>query len=146
MVLRRLVVCSILGAALLWARTARAGTEAGLGADFLVDDNSGGFLATLALDTPLARHVTVGARFGVFLESDPSRLGIPADVRLRFRVRRAYVEGLTGPWVVFKGNQHLRYHAALGAGIVFHRSVTLGAELGYLDPSSTIGVRLGFAF
>jgi hypothetical protein len=36
--------------------------------------------------------------------------------------------------------------SVLGAGVVFHRTVTLAAELGCLDPSSTIGVRLGFAF
>jgi hypothetical protein len=146
MTLRRLAVCSILGAALLWAPPARAGSDATVGADFLVDDNAGGFLGLLAIDTGLARHLTAGVRFGLFLESAPSRIGIPADVRLRYRNRNLYVEGLAGPWVVFRGDQHLRFHAGVGAGIVLHRSVTLGAELGYLDPSSMLGVRLGFAF
>ncbi|HVO19704.1 MAG TPA: hypothetical protein VMU15_10635 [Anaeromyxobacter sp.] len=146
MALRRLAVCSILGAALLWAHPARAGSEASVGADFLVDDNAGGFLGTLALDTGLARHVTAGVRFGLFMESGPTRLGFPADLRIRFRVHRnVYIDGLAGPWVVFGGDQHLRFHAGVGAGIILLRKVTFGAELGYLDPSSMIGVRLGFA-
>jgi hypothetical protein len=147
MSLRRLALCASLCAALAWARTASAsGAEAGVGADFMVDDNAGGFLATLALDTPVARKLTVGARFGLFLESDPTRLGIPLDVRLRLRLRKAYVDGLVGPWIVFRDDQKIRFHAGVGAGIYLRRNVTLGAELGYLDPSAMLGARIAFGF
>ncbi len=143
----RTLACALLGALLLSASPALAmGAEAGLGADFLVDDNAGDFLATVAFDTPIARHVTLGGRFGAVLESSPSRFGIPADARLRLRIRRAYVEGLAGAWLFFKGDDHLRFHAAAGAGLMLARDVSMGAEIGYLDPSSMIGLRIAFGF
>jgi hypothetical protein len=122
------------------------GSEFGLGADYVADDNAGAFLGTVALDTALARHTTLGARFGLALESGPSRLALPLDARLRFRIRRIYLEGLAGAWIFFKGNDKLRFHAAAGGGLVLNRSVRLGLELGYLDPSSMIGARVAFAF
>jgi hypothetical protein len=147
MSLLRIALCASLCAALAWARPApAAGAEAGLGADFMVDDNAGGFLGTLALDTPVARHLTIGGRFGLFLESGPTRLGVPLDARLRLRLRKVYVDGLAGPWFLFRHGEGLRFHAGVGAGIFLRRNVTLGAELGYLDPSSMLGARVAFAF
>jgi hypothetical protein len=147
MILLRFGVIAALGAALLCARPAAAsGTEGSLGADYLLDDDAGGFLGTLVFDTPIARALSIGARFGAFVESGPSRLGIPVDARLRFHARGIYLDGLAGPWIVFEEGQRVRFHAGLGAGVFLARRVTLGAEVGYLDPSSMIGLRVGFGF
>lgn len=147
MSLRRLAVWVMLGALLLGASPAAASVaEAGLGADFMVDDNAAGVMATLALETPIARRLSVGGRFGVFLESDPSRLGVPLDARLRFHTRALYVDGLVGPWIFFREPQRVRFHGALGVGLFLRGRVSLGIELGYLDPSAMLGARFAFAF
>ncbi|HSD18928.1 MAG TPA: hypothetical protein VLC54_02745 [Anaeromyxobacter sp.] len=131
-------------AALAWARPADAASAAlGLGADYLLDPEVGEFQLTLAVATPLARHVSVGARFGAMLLSGPSRVGVPIDAKLRVRVDRLYVEGLAGPWIVFDDDDALKLHAAIGFGLV-SRSVSFGLEVGYLDPTAMIGVRLAF--
>jgi hypothetical protein len=131
--------------ALAWARPAAASVALGLGADYLVDPSEGAFQLTLAADTPLARHVSVGARFGAMLVSGPSRLGVPLDARLRIRMQRVYLEGLIGPWIVFKDDPAVRFHGAIGFGVV-SRGVQLGLEVGYLDPTAMIGLRLAFPF
>ena len=131
--------------ALAWARPAAASVAFGLGADYLVDPSQGEFQLTLAADTPLVRHVSVGARFGAMLVSGPSRFGVPLDARLRIRMQRVYLEGLIGPWIVFKDDPAVRFHGAIGFGVV-SRGVQLGLEVGYLDPSAMIGLRLAFPF
>ncbi len=150
----RLLACAFIGAVLLWAGSAQArtsggrtlGAEFGLGADYLPDDDAGSFMGTVAVDTPIAQHLTMGGRFGLALESDPSRFAVPLDARLRFKLRRFYMDGLAGGWLFFKGEDHFRFHAGVGAGFLLSRTVRIGAELGYLDPSMMIGVRIAFAF
>ena len=131
--------------ALAWSRPAAASVALGLGADYLVDPSQGAFQLTLAADTALARHLSVGARFGAMLVSGPSRLGVPIDARLRIHMERVYLEGLVGPWIVTKEDPAVRFHGAVGFGIA-SRGLQLGLEVGYLDPSTMIGVRLAFPF
>lgn len=124
-------------------RPAAAATALGLGADWLVDPEYGELQLTLAADTRLARHVTLGARFGMMYLSEPDRVGAPIDGRLRVRSGRLYAEGLVGPWLVFGSGDTLRLHAAFGFGVTT-RSLTFGFEVGWLDPTSMIGVRVAF--
>jgi hypothetical protein len=131
--------------ALAWARPASASLALGLGADYLFEPGNGEFQVTLAADTPLIRHVTIGGRFGVLFETDPSRVGVPIDLRLRARFSRIYVDGLVGPWIVFADSDPLKIHAAFGFGILT-RSLSFGVEVGYVNPSAMIGVRLAFPF
>lgn len=140
--LRPLLAAALL-AALGVARPAAAGTALGLGADWLVDPESGELQLTLAADTRIARHVTVGARFGAMYLSDPDRVGVPIDGRLRIRSGRLYAEGLVGPWIVFDDDDTLRLHAAFGFGLLA-RSLSFGFEVGWMDPTAMIGVRVAF--
>lgn len=126
-------------------RPAEASVQLGLGADWLLDPEDGAFQLTFAVDQRLARRVTFGARFGALFLTDPTRIGVPIDARLRFRLNRLYLEGLVGPWIVFDDDDGLRFHGAVGFGVL-NRSFQLGMELGYLDPTATIGVRLAFPF
>lgn len=130
-------------AALASPRPAAARAALGLGGDWLVDPESGEVQLTLAADTPLARHVTVGARFGMMFLAEPDRLGVPIDGRLRIRGGGVYAEGLVGPWVIFDDDDALRLHAAFGFGLLT-RSFSFGFEVGWLDPTSMIGVRVAF--
>ena len=52
-------------------------------------------------------------------------------------------DGLVGPWIVFDDDDAVRLHAALGFGILTH-SLSFGLEVGWLDPTSMIGVRVAF--
>ncbi len=130
-------------ALLATARPAAASTALGLGADWLVDPERGALQLTLAAETRLARHVTVGARFGAVGLGDPTRFGAAIDGRLRIRGSRVYAEGLVGPWILFNDDDHLRIHAAFGFGLLT-RSLSFGLEVGWLDPTSMIGVRVAF--
>jgi hypothetical protein len=72
----------------------------------------------------------------------------PAAIRRRLgwiptRSRRVYAEGLVGPWIVFDDDDTLRLHAAFGFGVLT-RSYSLGVEVGWLDPTSMVGVRIAF--
>jgi hypothetical protein len=98
---------------------------------------------TLAVETPIARGLAAGARFGALVTSDPTRVGAPIDFRLRLRAGRLYADGLVGPWLLFDSGDTLRLHAAFGFGILA-RSMSLGLEVGYLDPTSMIGLRMAF--
>jgi hypothetical protein len=142
---RTLAASALVVAALAWARPAQAGVALGLGADYLLDPEIGEFQLTLAAESRFGRHVRLGARFGAMLLSDPSRIGVPIDARLRIRVQRLYVEGLVGPWIVFDDDESLKLHAGFGFGVL-SRGVQLGLELGYLDPTAMIGVRVAFPF
>jgi hypothetical protein len=115
----------------------------GLGADYLVDPEIGEMQLTLAIETPIVRGLTAGARFGALVTSDPTRVGAPIDFRLRLRSGRLYADGLVGPWLLFDSGDTLRFHAAFGFGILA-RSMSLGLEVGYLDPTSMIGLRMAF--
>lgn len=142
-VLRATTVSLAVAAAIAWARPAEASAALGLGADYLLDPEVGEFQLTLAVATPLTRQVSVGARFGAMLLSEPARVGVPVDVKLRVRMDRLYLEGLAGPWIVFDDGDALKLHAGVGFGLV-SRSVSFGLEVGYLDPTAMIGVRLAF--
>jgi hypothetical protein len=130
-------------AALAAARPAAASTSLGLGADYLVDPSSGDLQLTLAADTRLVRHATIGVRFGAAFLNDPNRFGVPIDARLRIHGSRLYAEGLVGPWLVFDSGDTVRMHAAFGFGLLT-KSLTFGVEVGWLDPTSMVGVRLAF--
>jgi hypothetical protein len=141
----RLALAAAALVAILAPRPADASTQLGLGADWLLDPEDGAFQLTFAVDQRIAKGVTFGGRFGAAVLGDPTRIGVPLDARLRFRVDRLYVEGLVGPWIVFDDDDALRFHAAVGFGVV-SRSMQVGLELGYLDPTSMIGLRLAFPF
>ena len=123
----------------------RSTLQLGLGADWLIDPETGAFQLTFAADRRIARSVSFGGRFGALFLSDPGRVGVPIDARLRPRVDRLYLEGLMGPWIVFDSDDALRFHAGVGFGL-YASGFQLGLELGYLDPTSTVGVRLAFPF
>lgn len=129
--------------AALIALPARAGTSLRLGGDYLLDGGPGIFSLQLGVEEPLARAVSVGARFGGLVTTSPSTAGVPLDVFLRFRADRVYFEGVGGPWIFFEGDT-VRGHAAVGFGVL-GRGLEFGGELGYLSSGRTqLGVRLGF--
>lgn len=139
----RAVLAAATLAALAAARPASAGTSLGLGADWLADPESGELQLTLAADTRLARHVTLGVRFGGMWLAEADAFGAPIDGRLRIRGGGLYAEGLVGPWLVFDEGDTLRLHAAFGFGLLT-RSLSFGIEVGWLDPTAMIGVRVAF--
>ncbi len=142
----RLLLAAAAFAALVHPSPAAAHPHAalGLGADWLVDPEDGEIQLTLAIDTHLARHVMLGARFGAMYLAEPDRFGAPIDGRLRIRSGRVYAEGLVGPWLVFDDGDNLRLHAAFGFGLQTP-SLSFGFEVGWLRPTSMIGVRVAFS-
>lgn len=139
----RIALAAVAFTALAFARPAQAGAALGLGADWLTDPRKGELQLTVAADTPLARHITLGARFGMMYFGDGQYVGAPIDGRLRVRVGRIYAEGLVGPWIVFGGNDTVRLHAAFGFGLAT-RTLTFGFEVGWVDPTPVVGVRIAF--
>lgn len=137
---RALLLLSALSALTL-ARPAAAATTLGVGADLLLDPKVGSFQLTLAGDTPLARNVTLGGRVGLLLLTDPARAGVPIDLRLRVRFARVYLDGLVGPWLLFSEADVLAFHGGVGFGLV-GRGYTFGLEVGWLDRTSLVGLRL----
>ena len=127
----------------LWAGPAAASVELGLGADYWVDPRGGAFQLTLAVETPLARALTIGGRFGALVLTSPNQFGVPVDLRLRVRVQRVYFDGLVGPWCLFGERNPVRAHVAFGFGLLA-AGITFGLEVGWLDPSTLLGIRLGF--
>jgi len=143
--LRTLILAAAAAGALLLARPAAASTsvELGLGADWLTSPNDGAFQLTLAGDNRVSQHLSWGGRIGLLALTDPSRFGVPIDFRLRGHFGRIYVEGLVGPWIVFKDDDALRFHGAIGFGLVADH-VHIGLEVGYLNPTSMVGLRVAF--
>src|SRR5574341_1793486 len=95
----RLVRAALLALGLaLWAAPAAASVDLGLGAGYSVEPRGGEFQLTLAVDAWLARHLTVGGRFGALVLTSPNEFGVPVDFRLRVRAQRIYFDGLVGPW------------------------------------------------
>ncbi len=137
----RAVLAAAVLAALAAAPPAAASTSLGLGADYLVDPQSGELQLTLAADTKLVRHATIGVRFGAMWLSDPGRFGVPIDGRLRIRGSGLYAEGLVGPWLVFDSGDTVRLHAAFGFGLLT-KSFSFGVEVGWMDPTTVAGVRI----
>lgn len=136
-----LLLGALLAGALATARPARAATALGVGADALLEPGTGAFQVTLAGDTTLVRHLAFGGRIGLLVATGPTRLGVPADLRLRVAWDRVYLDGLVGPWLVFDDGDTLRFHAAVGFGLA-RRDFTLGLEVGALDRSTLLGIRL----
>jgi hypothetical protein len=128
-------------ASLAWSNPAGAATTLGVGADALLDPRAGAFELTLAGDTPLARHVTLGGRVGLLLLTGPQEVGVPLDLRLRLRFDRVYLDGLVGPWLVFGDGRLARFHAGLGFGLT-RRDFAFGLEVGALERGGMVGVRL----
>jgi hypothetical protein len=139
----RPVLAALAFAALAFARPARAGAEFGLGADWLTDPRVGELQLTLAASTSLARHVSLGARFGMMYIDQGDHVGVPLDGRLRIHGDWIYAEGLVGPWLVFGSGDTVRLHTAFGFGL-YTRSITFGFEVGWLDPTPVIGARVAF--
>ncbi len=115
----------------------------GLGADYWFEQ-SGVFDFTLTVAAPITHHVSVGGRFGMALVTSPSTAAIPLDLVLRGVIRHFYLEGMGGPWILFKGDA-LHGHFAMGFGLQ-RGGISAGVEVGYLDPNAIIGFRLAFAF
>jgi hypothetical protein len=115
-----------------------------LGGDYVLDGGPGIFSLALGLDTPLARAISVGGRFGMLVSTSPTTAGVPLDVFLRVHAGRFYFEGMGGPWIFFKGDT-VQGHAGFGFGIVT-RTLEFGGEVGWLSgfSSATIGGRLAF--
>ncbi len=139
---RPLLVAAAL-AALIFPRPATARAALGLGADWLVDPENGELQLTLAVDTHIMSHVTLGARFGGMYLPDPNRFGVPLDGRLRIHAGGVYAEGLVGPWFFFDDADNVRLHAAFGFGVLT-RSLSFGLEVGWLHDTSMVGVRVAF--
>jgi hypothetical protein len=123
-----------------------AAVRVGLGADYWIDE-SAAFNFTLGVEGRIAGPLSVGARFGAALITDGNDVGIPLDIILRANLarNRVYIEGMAGPWIVFGRGDEFRAHAAFGFGIQ-GQAASIGIEVGYLDPSPIIGLRLGYKF
>lgn len=119
---------------------ANAAVRLGLGADYQVG-GTGLYHLTLAVDGAVARSLTVGGRFGALIRP-PDALGVPLDLVVRASLAndRVYLEGLAGPWIFLGG---VRAHTAFGFGLQ-GRAVAAGLELGWLDPSPMLGLRLAW--
>jgi hypothetical protein len=130
------------------AEARRAGRGAplalGLGADYLVDPEMGEFQLTFALETPIARGLSMGARFGALFIPESDDVGAPIDFRLRLRTSGLYVDGLIGPWLIFDSGDTVRFHGGFGFGLLSGRT-SLGLEVGWLDDTAMIGLRLAFS-
>ncbi len=127
----------------LWARPAEGSFELGLGADTWLRQDTGAFQLTLSVDTRLVRSVTLGGRFGVLLLTSPNEVGVPVDLRLRVHLQRLYIDALVGPWFLFDEPEPVRAHVGFGFGLST-RNLLFGIEVGYLRPSTILGLRLAF--
>jgi hypothetical protein len=127
------------------ARSEAAIVRLHAGADYQLDTTPL-FLLALGVETPLAGPLSIGGRFGALIATRPNDLGAPIDLVLRLRFGRTpiYVEGTAGPWIFFGGDT-FRGHGAFGFGFQ-GRSISLGLEVGWLDPKALIGARLGWRF
>ncbi len=139
----RTVLAAVALAALAAPRPAAASVALGLGGDYLLDPESGELQLTLAVQGRLARYASLGVRFGGMYLEEPDRFGIPIDARLRLAGGGIYAEGLAGPWIIPDDDDSLRLHAAFGFGL-YTRSVSFGVEVGWLDPTSMVGLRIAF--
>jgi len=127
----------------LAASPSRAGVKLELGADYGWA-YGGMFELMLGVNGAIARHVSVGGRFGGFITSSAT-LGAPIDLELRATVGggRVYLGGLIGPWLAFDAGFPIRFHSAFEFGLNAG-ALSLGLELGYLHPSAIAGLRLAF--
>lgn len=131
----------------LSAAPAAAATKVrlGLGADYWVEREAALFPLHLSVGGQLGRAVEIGGRFGAFIVTPGTRVGVPVDFFLRVAFPRTpvYLEGLVGPWILFGEHDPVRAHGAVGFGVRM-QGFSVGLEAGYLAPSSMLGLRLGF--
>ena len=136
-------------AALLSPSVANAGVRLGLGGDYWVnrwgDGDSALFNLTLTAEGAVSRVIRIGGRFGALVTTSPGTgFGVPIDLSIRANLARSrvYIEGLVGPWILFRHNP-VRAHAAFGFGLS-GGGFQIGLEVGYLQPSPIAGLRLAF--
>jgi hypothetical protein len=139
------VLVGLVGGLMLAPRQAQAQHfELGVGAGFWTA-GSGAGVFTFDLDTlwTVASGVQLGIRPGFMLTtaSDVSA-GIPVDFQIRGIFGSVYVDGVAGPWFLFKGDV-VRAHAGMGAGLRSGR-LRIGGEVAYLTGGAVFGARLAF--
>jgi hypothetical protein len=100
------------------------------------------FDADAVIRQPLGNGFSIGGRVGVVLAATPVDVGIPLDFTLRIDISRVYLEALGGVWFFFDGKR-VAPHVAGGFGIIAGR-LTVGPEIGWLDPRAVVGVRLTY--
>jgi hypothetical protein len=135
------LLCSLLAAPAARAVEVRLN----LGADWWVEPQRAIFPLQISLGAQVSRALELGGRFGAYVVTPNTQVGVPADFFLRVEVPRTplYFEGLVGPWFLFDSSEFVRPHAAVGFGADLG-GVSLGLEAGYLYPSGMIGLKLGF--
>ncbi|MGI5860588.1 MAG: hypothetical protein ACOX6T_00860 [Myxococcales bacterium] len=127
---------------LLVPRDGSAAVRLGAGANYWLE-HGGLFNLDLQVNTPIAKRLFVGGRFGAFLTTGSERVGIPLDLALTVPIGgRVYIEGLAGPWLSFEGD-FIRAHGAIGFGLR-SGNLSFGLEAGWLSPSGIIGARLSW--
>lgn len=135
---------AVFAAALLASAPARATRlDLGLGAGYWFDQ-SAVFDANLALRAGVAGPLSVGGRVGAMIATGPVQVGVPIDLLLRVSLGRGYLEGAAGPWILFGQSAPIRAHAGFGFGIQAG-AVSVGLEIGWLDPRPQLGLRVAFA-
>jgi len=127
------------------SRSDAADVRLTLGADYQLNTTPF-FHVTGAVDFAFIGPVSLGGRFGALLATQPNSLGIPLDLSLRVTPRRTpiYLEALVGPWIFLEGDT-FRAHGAFGFGFQ-GSSLSLGIEVGWLQPRPHVGLRLGWRF
>ena len=147
---RRLTAAAALSAALA-ATPSQAGVRLELGGDWTYYYYGGTLELMIGVNGALAKHITVGGRFGGLFAAYGTvfgtygSIGAPIDFELRANVGdgRVYLGGLVGPWLMFDGGFPLRFHGAFEFGLNAG-SFSFGLELGYLNPSPIAGLRIAF--
>jgi hypothetical protein len=136
-----LLACAVAAAA---PSPAHASEVRLLGGADVIFNQEGAFELLLAGDAPLARRIAVTGRVGALVTTSSGTAGVPIDAGLRINAGRLYLEGLVGPWIVFKGDA-VRGHAAFGFGLQ-SREVSFGVEVGtfgFSGGNGMLGARLG---
>jgi hypothetical protein len=141
----RLALAFAAASLLAAARPAAADNAIGIGADWFTVPQDGGLMLSMASDTGLAQHLTAGGRIGALLGTGSIGPVVAVDGRLRFEARRLYVDGLVGPWIFFDEGAAVRLHGAIGFGMA-RRGFEMGLEVGWVDPTASVGVRLAWRF
>ena len=122
---------------------AKAGLGLDLGVDYSVRD--GMLLSTyLRGGGAVNDSVSAGLRFGIMATDGLALHALPLDLFVRGHFGGAYVEGLVGPYWMTRARD-FDAHLALGAGADLG-GMSLGVELGWLNPSPMIGARASFGF
>ncbi len=134
---------AILTALLASAPVRAARLDLGLGAGYWFEQ-SAVFDADLGLRANVAGPLSVGGRFGAaMIASGSVKVGVPIDLLLHVSLGRGYLEGTAGPWLLFGESRPIRAHIGFGFG-VRASAVSVGLEIGWLDPSPQLALRLAF--